>query len=165
MYNNHYSTTISVIIIIIVVMYASFIYIGNISEIDAQSSTKSKKEPSIPILRDTALKTELIVDKLKFLSGMEFIGNDDFLVIEKNTGKVKRVSNGEVVGDLLDLNVATKSERGLLGISVLDISKTKHASNYGPNDKFVFLFVTETENEDDGEILGNRVYRFDFVDD
>ena len=54
MYTNHYSTTIRVIIIIIVVMYASFIYIGNISEIDAQSSTKSKKEPSIPILRDTA---------------------------------------------------------------------------------------------------------------
>jgi glucose/arabinose dehydrogenase len=78
---------------------------------------------------------------------------------------VKRVTNGEVVGDLLDLNVATKSERGLLGIAVLDISKTKHASNYGPNDKFVFLFVTETENEDDGEILGNRVYRFDFVND
>ena len=144
-------------------MYASFIYIGNISEIDAQSSTKSKKEPSIPILRDTALKTELIVDKLKFPSGMEFIGNDDLLVIEKNTGKVKRVSNGEVVGDLLDLNVATKSERGLLGIAVLDISKTKHAFNYGPNDKFVFLFVTETENQDDGNILGNRVYRYDFV--
>src|ERR687897_732237 len=141
MYNNHYSTPISVIIIIIVVMCASFIYIDNIGEIDAQSSKKSKKEPSIPILRDNDLKTELIVDKLQFPSGMEFIGNDD----------------------LLDLNVATKSERGLLGIAVLDISKTKHASNYGPNDKFVFLLVTETENEDDGEILGNRVYRFDFV--
>ena len=50
-----------------------------------------KKEPSMPILRDTNLKTELIVDKLKFPSGMEFIGNDDLLVIEKNTGKVKRV--------------------------------------------------------------------------
>ncbi|HSF50529.1 MAG TPA: PQQ-dependent sugar dehydrogenase, partial [Nitrososphaeraceae archaeon] len=45
----------------------------------------------------------------------------------------------------------------------LDISKTKHAEKYGPNDKFVFLFVTETENQDDGNILGNRVYRYDFV--
>ena len=165
MYNRHYSTMISVLIIILVVISASFIYIESIGEIDAQSSKKSKKEPSIPILRDTNLNTELIVDKLQFPSGMDFIGNDDLLVIEKNTGKVKRVSNGEVVGDLLDLNVATKSERGLLGIAVLDISKTKHASNYGPNDKFVFLFVTETENQDDGEILGNRVYRFDFVND
>ena len=94
MYNNHYSTTISVIIIIIVVMCASFIYIDNIGEVDAQSSKKSKKEPSIPILKDTDLKTELIIDKLKFPSGMEFIGNDDLLVIEKNTGKLKRVTNG-----------------------------------------------------------------------
>lgn len=163
MYNSRYSTMISVLIIILVVICASFIYMDSISEIDAQSSKKSKKEPSIPILRDTNLKTELIVDKLQFPSGMDFIGNDDLLVIEKNTGKVKRVTNGEVVGELLDLNVATKSERGLLGIAVLDISKTKHASNYGPNDKFVFLFVTETKNQDEGEILGNRVYRFDFV--
>ena len=163
MYNSRYSTMISVLIIILVVICASFIYMDSISEIDAQSSKKSKKEPSIPILRDTNLKTELIVDKLQFPSGMDFIGNADLLVIEKNTGKVKRVTNGEVVGELLDLNVATKSERGLLGIAVLDISKTKHASNYGPNDKFVFLFVTETKNQDEGEILGNRVYRFDFV--
>src|SRR5665809_59 len=165
MYNSHYTTMISLILPITVLTCASLIYIDNIGDIDAQSTKKAKKEPSIPILRDTNLKTELIVDKLKFPSGMEFIGNDDLLVIEKNTGKVKRVTNGEVVGDLLDLNVATKSERGLLGIAVLDISKTKHASNYSPNDKFVFLFVTETENEDDGEILGNRVYRFDFVND
>ncbi len=163
MYNSRYSTMISVLIIILVVICASFIYMDSISEIDAQSSKKSKKEPSIPILRDTNLKTELIVDKLQFPSGMDFIGNDDLLVIEKNTGIVKRVTNGKVVGELLDLNVATKSERGLLGIAVLDISKTKHASNYGPNDKFVFLFVTETKNQDEGEILGNRVYRFDFV--
>jgi glucose/arabinose dehydrogenase len=163
MYNSRYSTMISVLIIILVVICASFIYMDSISKIDAQSSKKSNKEPSIPILRDTNLKTELIVDKLQFPSGMDFIGNDDLLVIEKNTGKVKRVTNGEVVGELLDLNVATKSERGLLGIAVLDISKTKHASNYGPNDKFVFLFVTETKNQDEGEILGNRVYRFDFV--
>ena len=31
------------------------------------------------------------------------------------------------------------------------------------HDKFVFLFVTETENQDDGNILGNRIYRYDFV--
>ena len=162
MYHSHYLTNISSMLIIVVICIG-LICVANVDDVDAQSNKKSKKEPSIPILRDSNLKTELIVDKLKFPSGMEFIGNDDLLVIEKNTGIVKRVTNGKVVAELLDLNVAKKSERGLLGIAVLDISKTKHASNYGPNDKFVFLFVTETENEDDGEILGNRVYRFDFV--
>jgi len=164
MYNTHSYATISVIALIVITC-TCLIYIDNIDNINAQSTKKLKKEPSIPILRDANLKTEIIIDDLKFPSGMEFIGNDDLLVIEKNTGKVKRVTNGQVVSDLLDLNVATESERGLLGIAVLDISKTKHAGNYGPNDKFVFLFVTETENEDNGKILGNRVYRFDFVND
>src|SRR5918994_4683658 len=159
MYYSHYLTNIR-IMSIIVVMYIGLIYITNVDSVNAQSN---KKEPSIPILRDSNLNTELIVDKLKFPSGMEFIGNDDLLVIEKNTGIVKRVTNGKVIAELLDLNVAKKSERGLLGIAVLDISKTKYADKYGPNDKFVFLFVTETENQDDGSILGNRVYRYDFV--
>jgi len=162
MYHSHYLTNISSMLIIVVICIG-LICVANVDDVDAQSNKKLKKEPSIPILRDSNLKTELIVDKLKFPSGMEFIGNDDLLVIEKNTGIVKRVTNGKVIAELLDLNVAKKSERGLLGIAVLDISKTKYADNYGPNDKFVFLFVTETENQDDGNILGNRVYRYDFV--
>src|SRR5215203_5891897 len=162
MYYSHYLTNIS-IMLIIVVMCIGLICVANVDNVDAQSNKKSKKESSFPILRDSNLKTELIVDKLKFPSGMEFIGNDDLLVIEKNTGIVKRVTNGKVAAELLNLNVATKSERGLLGIAVKDISKTKHADKYGPNDKFVYLFVTETENQDDGNILGNRVYRYDFV--
>lgn len=164
MYLNHYFKTLS-IMLIIVVMCIGYLCLENMDNVDAQSNKKSKKEPSIPILKDSNLKTELIVDRLQFPSGMEFIGNDDLLVIEKNTGIVKRVTNGEVVAELLDLNVASKSERGLLGIAVLDTAKTKYANNYGPNDKFVFLFVTETENQDDGNILGNRVYRYDFVND
>ncbi|HEX7256782.1 MAG TPA: PQQ-dependent sugar dehydrogenase [Nitrososphaeraceae archaeon] len=162
MYHSHYLTNISSMLIIVVICIG-LICVANVDDVDAQSNKKLKKEPSIPILRDSNLKTELIVDKLKFPSGMEFIGNDDLLVIEKNTGIVKRVTNGKVIAELLDLNVAKKSERGLLGIAVLDISKTKYADKYGPNDKFVFLFVTETENQDDGNILGNRVYRYDFV--
>jgi aldose sugar dehydrogenase len=162
MYHSHYLTNISIMLIIVVICIG-LICVTNVDNVDAQSNKKSKKEPSIPILRDNNLKTELIVDKLKFPSGMDFIGNDDLLVIEKNTGIVKRVTNGKVVAELLDLNVAKKSERGLLGIAVLDISKTIYADKYGPNDKFVFLFVTETENQDDGNILGNRVYRYDFV--
>lgn len=162
MYNSYYLTNISIMLIIVVICIG-LICIDNVVNVDAQSNKKSKKESSIPMLRDSNLKIESIVDKLKFPSGMEFIGNDDLLVIEKNTGIVKRVTNGTVVAELLDLNVATKSERGLLGIAVLDISKTKHADKYSPNDKFVFLFVTETENQDDGNILGNRVYRYDFV--
>ena len=57
MYNSHYTTMISLILLITVVTCASLIYIDNIGEIEAQSTKKLKKEPSIPILKDTNLKT------------------------------------------------------------------------------------------------------------
>jgi glucose/arabinose dehydrogenase len=50
-------------------------------------------------------------------TGMRFIGPDDFFVIEKASGKVKRVHGG-AVDEVLDLSVASDSERGLLGIEL-----------------------------------------------
>src|SRR5688500_20215329 len=110
MYHSHYLTYTNIMFIIVVICLG-LICVANVDDLDAQSNKKLKKEPSIPILRDSNLKTELIVDKLKFPSGMEFIGNDDLLVIEKNTGIVKRVTNGKVIAELLDLNVAKKRDR------------------------------------------------------
>src|SRR5687767_5116202 len=49
---------------------------------------------------------------------MAFIGPNDFFVLEKNTGEVKRVVNGAVQGTVLDLGVNFASERGLLGIAL-----------------------------------------------
>jgi glucose/arabinose dehydrogenase len=58
---------------------------------------------------------------------MAFIGPDDLLVLEKSSGKVKRVQlqrddNGQVVGQTvttaLDLDVNSVGERGLLGIAL-----------------------------------------------
>ena len=51
-------------------------------------------------------------------STMAFIGPNDFLVLEKNTGAVKRVTNGVVQGTVADLSVNFGSERGLLGIAL-----------------------------------------------
>jgi aldose sugar dehydrogenase len=49
---------------------------------------------------------------------MAFLGPNDFLILEKNTGQVKRVVNGVVQGVVLDLSVNFASERGLLGIAL-----------------------------------------------
>jgi glucose/arabinose dehydrogenase len=48
-----------------------------------------------------------------------FIGPSDMLVLEKNTGRVKRVVNGVVQATALDLAVNNASERGLLGIALM----------------------------------------------
>jgi len=50
--------------------------------------------------------------------GMAFLGPNDFFVIEKSTGQVKRVTNGTVAATVLDLAVNFASERGLLGIAL-----------------------------------------------
>jgi len=50
--------------------------------------------------------------------GLAFLSDSQWLVIEKNTGKVQVVENGGVTGTALDLAVNNFSERGLLGIAL-----------------------------------------------
>jgi glucose/arabinose dehydrogenase len=93
---------------------------------------------------------------------MAFLGPDDFLILEKNTGNVKRVVNGIVLEvPLLHVNTNIKDERGLLGIA---ISKKKdffddffiENKNLTHN---VFLYYVEC-NEKSLE-CENRIYRYD----
>jgi glucose/arabinose dehydrogenase len=83
---------------------------------------------------------------------MAFVAPDQFLVLEKATGRVRRVLNGVLQpGFALDVHVVSNSERGLLGIAV--------APGTPPR---VFLYYTEAEGADGGPLLGNRVYRYDW---
>ncbi|HEY0868054.1 MAG TPA: PQQ-dependent sugar dehydrogenase [Fimbriimonas sp.] len=88
---------------------------------------------------------------------LAFIGPDDYLVLEKNTGRVVRVTNGIVAGPVLDLPVNFASERGLLGIAV----HPGFATN-----GWIYLFWSESlSGADSGDLLdvpllGNRVDRF-----
>ena len=104
----------------------------------------------LPQVNDTNLQIQEYSSGFKFPTGMNFLGPDDILVIEKNTGVVKEIKNGTVVGTVLDVNVANVSERGLLGIAI------------AREPKYVFLFYTETENVDGGKVLGNRLYRYEY---
>jgi hypothetical protein len=59
-----------------------------------------------------------VVSGLTEPTGIAFLRRNDFLVLEKSTGKVKRVVNGVVQSMVLDLAVNSFSERGLLGIAL-----------------------------------------------
>ena len=133
--------------LIFVSMLAGFI---SISLIGQNILVYAQEDTELPRVNDTNLQIQEYSSGFKFPTGMNFLGPDDILVIEKNTGKVKEIKNGSVVGTVLDVNVANVSERGLLGIAV--------ASE--PN--YVFLFYTETENVDGGDVLGNRLYRYEY---
>lgn len=125
--------------------------------------SKALPSPDGPTINDDSLTVEKVTSDLKFPTSMTFVGNNDMLVTEKNTGRVIRVLDGQVQDNpLLDLPVATKIERGLLGIV---------ASKHLDGKTFVFLSYTESGNNEDGsdvsnniDPLGNRLYRYQYVD-
>lgn len=90
--------------------------------------------------------------------GIVFLSGNDFLVLEKASGQIKRVTGGVVnPTPVLDLAVNSTSERGLLSM-VLDPS---FASN-----GFAYIRWTESNTGADSTLvsqvplLGNRVDRF-----
>lgn len=117
-----------------------------------------------PVITDRSLSVEEITDDLDFPTSMAFIGDNDILVTEKNTGKVIRILDGQILDEpVIDTAVSTQIDRGLLGIDVsVDPSSGKI---------FVFLFYTESGNGKDGsdledgvDPLGNRLYGYELVD-
>jgi aldose sugar dehydrogenase len=100
------------------------------------------------------------------------LGPDDVLVLEKDTGTVRRIMGGNLLEEpVLDVNVANSVERGMLGIA---IDRTGSKTN-------AFLYFTESRENNDGEDecyksergpisckegndpLGNRLYRYELV--
>lgn len=101
-----------------------------------------------PTLDDPRLTAEpLLADfTLDLPTSMAFLGSDDILVLEKDTGEVQRILGGVLQPNpVLTVAVSTTSERGLLGIAI--------NSESPPG---VFLYYTEASP------LANRVYRYDW---
>ena len=120
-----------------------------------------------PVVSDPNLKVQQVATGINFPTSMVFLGPDDILVLEKNEGKVIRIANGSVMSQpLLDVNVANKEERGMLGIAVSkSLSKERDKQNV-----YVFLYYTESKSIDGEDMkgqlpLGNRLYRFELVGD
>lgn len=113
----------------------------------------------IPSVADADLKVELVVGGLEIPTTMAFLGPNDFIILEKDKGTVLRVINGVISSKpLLDVNVATSVERGMLGVAV-----SKNASK-----TFVFLYFTEIHGKDSDDRKGsapqaNRIYRYELV--
>jgi glucose/arabinose dehydrogenase len=151
-----------------------------------QELTDQKSEEKVPTLKDPNLKIVTVVEGLKKPTSMAFLGQNDFLVLEKNSGIVKRIVNGSILlPALLDASVANEKERGMLGVAVhsedvsngdLKINKLEPQANR-TNDMYVYLYYTESSGEDGNddcplinyceegtEPKGNRLYRY-FLDE
>ena len=129
------------------------------------TGSASEAPASGPRMTDEALGVEVAASGLTEPTGLAFIGPDQFFVIEKSTGEVHLVSDGDIGDPVLDLAVNFFDERGLLGIAV----HPEFESN-----GFVYLYWTASgEGEGEGGLfgedtdeefavpdLGNRVDRF-----
>ena len=141
-----------VVFLITILLISSSESIKNLNYANAQKSVNKKEGPTIS---DPILKVDLVANGLELPTGMAFLGPNDILVIEKEKGTVKRIIDGKMLPEpLLDVNVGQVSERGLLGIAV-----SKHEN--GPT--YVFLFYSETLVKDGGNPVGNRLYRYELM--
>jgi aldose sugar dehydrogenase len=136
-----------------------------------QCKTPSVSDPDIKLEmiyqgNETLLKNESSgVHLLSPVAKMAFLGNNDILLLNKNDGMVIRIVNHTISKPLIDLNVANKWERGLLGI----------ATSTNKNKTHVFLYFTESKSDDGSDIcltvfcakpnepIQNKLYRYDLV--
>ena len=142
----------------------NFIYSSPSYQAFAQYAV-APSSPTGPTVMDPTLKAQVVSPATnKGSTSMAFIGPNDILVLEKNSGKVKRIVNGSVLSKpVLDLAVANKIERGLLGIAV-----APNVTSDGK--KYVFLFFTQAGGITDGDEFsqkppakGNMIYRYEWV--
>ncbi len=143
---------------IILFFVPTFVLITNVNEsnISHAAYVRARPESSGQILIDPSLKVETIFkDGLKGpTTGMAFLGPNDILVLEKNTGKVQRILDDNLQENpLLQVNVGTEVELGLLGIAT---------SNNQEGKTSVFLYYSEANSS--GVVVGNRLYKYELVD-
>ena len=122
----------------------------------------------LPVVNDLNLKVEKIFDgNLSSIStaatGIAFIDKNTILLLQKDDGKVRLVSNGVMQNEsMLDFNVNSIGERGLLGIVTKNMTTSDLLLRSDKNStKFVFFYVTEAA-ADGAEPIGNRIYRYEW---
>src|SRR5215204_3842487 len=147
---------LSVLLFLSITLFVFFSY----SNIYAQQQNEPKSNNGI-VLSDPNLKLELVTSGLDFPTTMAFLGQDDFLILEKS-GTVKRVTNGVVLDKpLLQVDVNVKDERGLLGIAVNQKNENYNGTFIPnkdiPHNVFLYYITCKGKNID----CENRVYRYD----
>jgi glucose/arabinose dehydrogenase len=124
-----------------------------------------------------ALEVRTAVSGLALPIAIAFLGEDEFLVLEKDSGRVKHVRGSAVTETVLDLGVNNASERGLLGIALHPDFPANSGvylywtcrSTAPPADPFVpdevrcldaNMFAADTNDVLQVPLLGHRIDRF-----
>jgi aldose sugar dehydrogenase len=103
-------------------------------------STLFTRQQNAPSLQGNYknLKIELVTEGLSYPTSMAFVDDNKILVLEKNTGLVRLISDGVLQSlPVLKLPVDINGERGLLGIAVLDNKKNGNNDSYYQSEKML----------------------------
>jgi glucose/arabinose dehydrogenase len=153
--NNILVVVIVMLICIISIQIEEHHYFFEAHSLGLEPPRSNKK----PIIHNPDLKIELVASGIELPTSMTFIDRNDLLVLEKEKGTVLRIINGTISEKpIIDLNVATGIDRGLLGVSF---------SKINDGNKYVFLYFTESRTKDGEDVtegkdpLGNRLYRYE----
>ena len=156
----------------------------------SQQPEASDNNAPAPTLDDSDLEVELVTEGLESPTSMAFIGNHgNMLILEKSGEVILFTSENMSKITLLNLTVNDQNERGMLGVAVLnnmsdfyttaiaassnnqtittrDNNSTSNATRASPSSTptFVFFYLTEASKEDRSQVLGNRIYRFEWND-
>lgn len=147
------------VVCIFLLLFSNYSIVNNLS---FGAYIKAPLAPNGPTVKDDNLVVEKITDGLDIPTSMAFLGPNDLLVTEKETGRVIHILDGQIQQEpALDVSVANSIERGLLGIATAKQSDGK---------TFVFISYTESGDDADGsdvednvEPEGNRLYRYEYV--
>jgi glucose/arabinose dehydrogenase len=143
--------------VLIFVILVWSLFIGNYHAYAGENETEV-----LPTIFDSSnLNVEVVVDGLHNPTSMAFLGQNDILVLEKDEGSVRRITNGSLLEEpLLQVDIAEKrkgrlGEAGMLGVAIM---------NGGSNtDAHVFLYYTESESGDGSEAVSNRLYKYELI--
>jgi glucose/arabinose dehydrogenase len=118
-------------------------------------------------INDPNLRAEVVVKGFHLPTSMAFLGPNDILVLEKNSGDVLRIVDGHLLKKpLLHVNPATHFiEWGLLGIAIskqITSVATGDDGVAGQGHTYVFLYYTKpTDNP--AVSAWNHIYRYELV--
>ena len=146
---------------------------------EASASAEASEAPSVgATMTDPSLGVSTFAEGLDQPTAIAFIGEQDALVTEKATGRVVRVTDGQVGDPVIDLGVNFFDERGLLGIALHpDFASTNFVYLYwtqrgsgeapaeGASEDPESLLGDDSEEPTEVPELGNRVDRIGQQDD
>jgi aldose sugar dehydrogenase len=119
---------------------------GSLETDDVCGNKISEDSKFLPISSEPKYKIEKFISNLDWPTTMSFVGSD-LLVLQKNNGLVCHVNNESLEKiPVLDVNVNGEVEQGLVGITT--------------RENEVFLYFTESEQEDGGKVIGNHIYKY-----